>query len=89
MTDAAILELTNEFFLICLKLGGPTLLVALVVGVAVSIMQAVTQVQEATLTFVPKAIAIALTALICGSWMLQSLISYSTELLERLPQYVR
>ena len=89
MTDATVLELVNQFFLICLKLGGPTLLVALIVGVAVSIMQAVTQVQEATLTFVPKAIALALTALICGSWMLQSLIAYSAELFERLPQYVR
>ena len=89
MTDATVLELTNQLFLACLKLGGPTLIVALVVGVAVSIMQAATQVQEATLTFVPKAIAIALVALLFGSWMLQSLITYSTELFERLPQFAR
>ena len=89
MTDSTVLELSRQFFLICLKLGGPTLLVALTIGVAISILQAVTQVQEATLTFVPKAIAIALTLLIFGSWMLQSLISYSAELFERLPQFVR
>lgn len=89
MTDATVLELTRQLFLICLKLGGPTLVVALVVGVAVSILQAATQVQEATLTFVPKAVAIALVTLIFGSWMLQSLIAYSTELFEHLPQYIR
>jgi flagellar biosynthesis protein FliQ len=89
MSDSTVLELTRNLFIISFKLGGPTLLVALVVGVGVSIMQAITQVQEATLTFVPKAIAIALTLLVCGSWMLQSLSTYSGELFETLPKYVK
>jgi flagellar biosynthetic protein FliQ len=89
MTDDTVLELSRQAFLACLKLGGPTLMVALVVGVGISILQAITQVQDATMTFVPKTIAIGLVLLVCGSWMLQSLLAYSGELFTRLPQFVR
>jgi len=76
-------------FIATLKLGGPILGVALVVGVGVSILQAVTQIQEMTLTFVPKILAIGLTLLVCGGWMLRSLVSFSEQLFARLPQFVQ
>lgn len=81
--------LAREIFVATLKLGGPILFVALVVGVAIGILQAVTQVQEMTLTFVPKIIAIGLTILVCGSWMLRALISFTEELFVRIPQFVQ
>ena len=82
-------SLTRDMFIATLKLGGPILAVALVVGVGVSILQAVTQIQEMTLTFVPKILAIGLTLLVCGGWMLRSLVSFSEQLFARLPQFVQ
>ncbi len=83
------LALARDMFIATLKLGGPILGVALVVGVAIGILQAVTQVQEMTLTFVPKIIAIGLTILVCGAWMLRSLVGFTEELLRRIPEFVR
>ncbi|NLO06862.1 MAG: flagellar biosynthesis protein FliQ [candidate division WS1 bacterium] len=81
--------LARDMFIATLKLGGPLLAVALVVGTVVGILQAVTQVQEMTLTFVPKIVAMGLTVLVCGSWMLRSLAGFTEELLRRIPEYVR
>jgi len=89
MSGDIFLALTRDIFIVTLKLGGPILGVALVVGVAVSILQAVTQIQEMTLTFVPKILAIGLTILVCGAWMLRSLVSFSQDLFTRLPEFVR
>ncbi len=89
MTTDLYIAVARDMFLVTLKLGGPMLAVALVVGVAISILQAVTQIQEMTLTFVPKVIAIGLTVLVCGAWMLRSLVGFSEELLRRLPEFVR
>jgi flagellar biosynthetic protein FliQ len=82
-------NLARDMFMATLKLGGPVLGVALLIGVLVGILQAVTQVQEMTLTFVPKIVAIALTVLACGSWMLRSLASFTEELLTNIPRYVQ
>ena len=87
-TDLYI-ALARDMFVATLKLGGPILFVALVIGVVVGILQAVTQVQEMTLTFVPKIIGIGLTILVCGSWMLRSLVSFAEELFIRIPQFVQ
>ncbi len=89
MSGDLYVNLAREMFLATLKLGGPILAVALVVGVALSIVQAVTQVQEMTLTFVPKVTCIAITVLIAGSWMLRSLVSFAQRLFERLPDFVQ
>ena len=89
MSGDIFLALTRDIFIVTLKLGGPILGVAIVVGVAISILQAVTQIQEMTLTFVPKILAIALTILVGGAWMLRSLVSFSGDLFARLPEFVR
>lgn len=89
MSGDIFAALAKDIFIATLKLGGPILGVALVVGVAVSILQAVTQIQEMTLTFVPKILAIGLTLLVCGAWMLRSLVSFSEQLFSRLPQFVQ
>ncbi len=81
--------LAQDMFMATLKLGGPVLGVALLIGVLVGILQAVTQVQEMTLTFVPKIVAIALTVLVCGSWMLRTLANFTARLFEDIPRYVQ
>ena len=70
-------------------LAGPVLLVGLVVGLMVAIFQALTQINEVTLTFIPKIAATAAALVIFGPWMLTRLVSFTTTLFQSLPSYVR
>jgi flagellar biosynthetic protein FliQ len=76
LTDRAVLDAGREMLIIALKLSLPVLMFGLVAGVLVSLFQAVTQIQEFTLTFVPKLLAVILALAIFGPWMLNSLISF-------------
>lgn len=89
MTDSTVLELCRQAFVTALLCSGPILGVVLVIGVVVSIMQAVTQVQEATLTFLPKLLAAGLVTVLAGGWMLDHLIRLTEQLFGNLSQYVR
>ena len=72
-----------------LALAGPVLLFGLVVGLGVSIFQALTQINEVTLTFIPKIAATAAALVLFGPWMLTRLVSFTTTLFQSLPTYVR
>lgn len=87
MTDTVVLHLVNQMLLMALKLSAPVLVVTLVVGVAVSILQAATQVQEMTLTFVPKMLVLALVLALLGPWMLNSTASWAASLIGHLELY--
>lgn len=76
MTDVEVTHLATQALLMGTKLAAPILLASLTVGLVVSLFQSVTQLQEVTLTFVPKLIAISLVLLIAGHWMLIQFISY-------------
>ena len=80
-----MLYLAREAMTTALVVGGPILGVGLVVGLLVSIFQAMTQIQEQTLTFIPKVVATGLILLLLGSWMLNILTSYTTNLFNQLP----
>jgi flagellar biosynthetic protein FliQ len=88
VSQADILHIASEAIMICLKLGAPMLIVSLAIGVAVSLVQAVTSVQEATLTFVPKLAGIAIVMVLAGGWMLDQLASYTRALFLSIPQLV-
>ena len=89
MTDSTILDLCRQAFVTGLLCGGPLLAVILIIGVAVSILQAVTQVQEATLTFLPKLLGGAVVTLVAGYWMLDHLVRFTGQLFGNLAQYAR
>ncbi len=89
MTPEHFVELAMRTLNTAILLAAPPLLVGLVVGVLVSIFQAVTQMQEQTLVLVPKILAIVLVLLVCLPWMLQVLMSFTTTLFLHLPDYVR
>lgn len=89
MTDTVVLELLRQTFWVALKIGGPILATALVIGVLIGLFQAITQIQEMTLTFVPKAVAIAAIVLFFGSWMMESLVIFAVELFDRIPELVK
>lgn len=84
-----VIDIARGATIITLQLALPLLLFGLVVGVIVSILQAVTSIQEMTLTFVPKILAVILALVIFGPWMLQSIVAYTSRLFINLPFYVR
>jgi len=86
MTDTDIVHIGLLAMTMAAKLAAPVLLTALAVGFAVSLFQSVTQIQEATLAFVPKAIGVGLALLVCGNWMLHELVSFTTGLFDLIPQ---
>lgn len=86
MSDAAVLELALQAIIIAAKLAAPILLVTLGVGFFISLLQSVTQIQEVTLTFVPKLLAVALVILFAGNWMLAEMVSFTAALYEGIPR---
>jgi flagellar biosynthetic protein FliQ len=89
VTDSTVIDIAVQTMMITAKLAAPILVVSLAIGVAVSLLQSVTQVQEYTLTFVPKLAGIALVIVLAGSWMLHQLIAFTQDLFERVPQLIR
>ncbi len=89
MRDAQVLDIARQALIIAAKLALPILAVSLVVGTLISLLQAVTQVQEMTLTFVPKVLAIAAVLMITGSWMINELLSFTRGLYELAPTLLR
>jgi flagellar biosynthetic protein FliQ len=85
VTDTAVIEIAMNTMMVTAKLAAPILIVSLAIGVFVSLIQSVTQVQEYTLTFVPKLGGIALVILVAGSWMLHEMITFTQDLFASLP----
>ena len=86
MTDTDVIHLSMQVMMVAAKLAAPALVTALVIGFAVSLFQSATQIQEFTLAFVPKAIGVAIALLICGHWMLTTLVTFTTELFNGIPK---
>ncbi|GAP07914.1 MAG TPA: flagellar biosynthetic protein FliQ [Anaerolinea thermolimosa] len=85
MTESYVLSLAQDAVSITLLLAGPVLLVSLLIGSLVSLVQAATSINEATMTFVPKIIGIVAVLLLLGSWMLQQILVFTTNLFNSLP----
>jgi flagellar biosynthetic protein FliQ len=86
MTPELAVELIKSMMFQAVTLAAPVLLTGMVIGLAVSLFQAVTTIHEQTLTFVPKALAVVGVLVLLLPWMLRSLIEYITALIERIPQ---
>lgn len=81
------LQLLADVLWNALLISAPLLAVTLVVGLLISVIQVVTQVQEASLTFIPKVIAAVVVLVVCGPWMLKRLVGFSTNLIANIPSY--
>ena len=88
MTPELVMSLGRQSVEMTLILAGPLLLSALVVGLIVSIFQAATQINEQTLSFIPKLIATFIALLLAGPWMLQMMVEFIRRLLENIPQMI-
>ena len=89
MTPEFLVDLAMRTLRTALLLAAPPLIAGLVVGVAVSIFQSVTQIQEQTLVLIPKMVAVIVVLLIAMPWMLQLLVNFTVQLYTNLPNYVR
>ncbi len=89
MNEGVVLGLMREALTVSLLVGAPILATTLVIGVVVSIIQAVTQVNEATLTFVPKLIGVFVAMLLFGPWMMSTLLDFSAGLFANMAAYGR
>lgn len=88
MSDTQVLQIVIDMVTIGTKLSAPILLMTLVVGVFVSVLQTITQIQEMTLTFVPKLVGVALLLVFGGGWMVSELVTYVVNLWSSIPSLI-
>ena len=87
MTSDFALALTNEMLWTAIMISAPVLGLSMLVGLTISIFQVVTQIQEMSLTFVPKILAVAFALIVFGSWMMGVLLNFATRLISNIPMY--
>lgn len=89
MTPESVMEFGQHALYVAMLVAAPLLLTALAVGLLIGVIQAATQINEMTLSFIPKLISMALVALITGPWMLRTLVQFTRQLIESLPSAVK
>jgi flagellar biosynthesis protein FliQ len=89
MTAQTILDLGAKTIWVTLQISAPALLAAVITGLAVSIFQAATQINEQTLTFIPKILLMTVALVLCGSWIMQTMIGFTVELINNIPAVIR
>lgn len=88
MSDSIVVSLVSHAILMIIMMSAPIVLTAMIVGFTVSIMQAITQVQEQTLSFVPKSLCVYGVLIILGPWLLNTMLQYMRHMLDNLPVYL-
>ncbi|GAB2782757.1 flagellar biosynthesis protein FliQ [Dyella kyungheensis] len=89
MTPESVIEFGQHALYVAMMVAAPLLLTALLVGLVIGVVQAATQINEMTLSFIPKVIAMAVVALVAGPWMLRTLVQFTRQLIESLPGAVK
>lgn len=88
MSDSSVIEIAVQGIILATKLAAPILLVTLFIGLGVGLIQSATQIQEQTLTFVPKLAGVALVILLAGNWMLAEVQGFTRNLFEMIPSLI-
>ncbi|HYV15137.1 MAG TPA: flagellar biosynthesis protein FliQ [Conexibacter sp.] len=88
MDQDTVINLAQQAMGLAIRVGGPLLLVGLAIGLVVSVFQAVTQIQEQSLSFIPKIVGVAAVIVVAGPWMLSQLLSYTETLFRNIPTLV-
>jgi len=89
MNDATVITLAQDALMTTLLVSAPILIVSLAIGMVVSVFQAMTQINEVTLTFVPKILGVFAVSAVLGPWMIGTMVNYTTQLLSTLPELAR
>jgi flagellar biosynthetic protein FliQ len=85
MTPEAVMELAHHMLIVTAMISAPMLLIALIVGLVIGMLQAATQINEATLSFIPKLLMMTLTLFAAGPWMLRMLVDFTRDLFNSIP----
>lgn len=85
MTDQTVIDLGSRAIIVAMQVAAPILLAAMITGVIVSIFQAATQINEQTLSFIPKVVGITAAMIICGPWILQVMLGFTKEIFNGIP----
>ena len=85
MNTNAVMDIGQAALLCAAQLAAPVLLTALGAGLLISLLQSITQIQEVTLSFVPKAVAVALVLVVAGHWMITVIVSFTQDIFARIP----
>ena len=88
MNQDTVVSLATQAMTLAIEIGGPMMLVGLVIGLVVSVFQAVTSIQEQSLSFIPKIVGLAALVVILGPWMLGQLVNYAENLYTSIPQLI-
>lgn len=88
MNPNAVMDIALQGMFVAAKLAAPVLITALVVGFAISLLQSITQIQEVTLSFVPKAIAVALALIVAGNWMIAEMVAFTQAMFDKIPALI-
>ena len=88
MTPSTVMDLGHQMLIVTSMIAAPLLLVALVAGLVIGMLQAATQINEATLSFIPKLLMLVLTLFVAGPWMLRVLIDYTHDLYANIPNVI-
>jgi len=89
LTQTFVINLARDALFMVLLLAGPAMLAALLIGLIISILQATTQIQDQMLNLVPKIVGVFVVILVLGSWLLNSAVTYTTNLFAQIPNIVR
>ena len=89
MNQQFIINLGREVFFTAVMVASPMLIAGLIVGVTISVIQTATSIQEQTLTFIPKIVAVVVSLILFLPWMMQTLLDFSVELITNIPDYIR
>ena len=89
MTQQFIIHLGREVFFTAVLVASPMLIAGLIVGVTISIIQTATSIQEQTLTFIPKIVAVVISLILFMPWMMNTLLDFSINLLTNIPDYIK
>jgi len=89
LTQGQVMDISREAIYTVILTAAPLLLTSLVVGLIISILQTVTSIQEQTLTFVPKLLGIFITIMLCGRWMMNSVVEFFAYLMQNLPYFLK
>jgi flagellar biosynthetic protein FliQ len=88
MTPEYVIKLGQDTLMLVLQIAGPVLIVALVVGLMVSVFQAVTQIHEMTLTFIPKILAVVAVVMMIMPWMMRRMLDFTTQIFQSIPSAI-
>ena len=89
MDQQFVIHIGREVFFTAVMIAAPMLIAGLIVGVTISVLQTATSIQEQTLTFIPKIVAVVVSLILFFPWMMNTILAFTTELITKIPNYIR